>query len=513
MQDWSDGYVADIEYNHGFYRELAPAHLSFASLTQGFRTPSPERALNYCELGCGQGVSMNILAAANPHISFYATDFNPGQITSASRLAEDAGLSNLHFYDAAFDEFEHEPSLPRSFDIISLHGIYSWISAENRAHIVRFLQKKLKPGGLVYISYNTLPGWAVSMPLRQLLVDHATKSTGPITTRIDKALSYAQDFNSVGTDYFSKNDLVIERLKKMAPMPRNYLAHEYFNKDWTPFYFSQVADELAGAKLSFLASAHVLDQVDMVNLTGEQQKFLASEPDPLRRQSLRDYIVNQQFRRDIFVKGGEKFNLADSRAAWLDHRFTLVKRREDVPLTSNSRLGEVTLNKDVYDPILDGFSNGPATIREILKNKQIEEFGWQKLQQALAVLVGAGDLQPCLTTKNEKKRRESAKLMNRTLIDRSEGGTDISFLASPVTGSGVAVNRIEQLFLNARIKGMKTPSDWAASTWEKLDSQGHKLKLEGKTLENPDDNLTELNRQAKEFEEKTLPVLSTLQVI
>ena len=42
---------------------------------------------------------------------------------------------------------------------------------------------------------------------------------------------------------------------------------------------------------------------DAVNLTAEQQTLLASIPDPMFRQTTRDFCVNQQFRKDYWVKG------------------------------------------------------------------------------------------------------------------------------------------------------------------------------------------------------------------
>jgi len=68
------------------------------------------------------------------------------------------------------------------FDFITLHGIYSWISPENRRTIVEFMRRKLKPGGIVYISYNCMPGWAGMMPLRRLLVEH-TLARGSLSAR------------------------------------------------------------------------------------------------------------------------------------------------------------------------------------------------------------------------------------------------------------------------------------------------------------------------------------------
>ena len=45
-------------------------------------------------------------------------------------------------------------------DFVGLHGVWSWISNANRAAVVEFLRRKLKPGGVLYISYNASPGWA-----------------------------------------------------------------------------------------------------------------------------------------------------------------------------------------------------------------------------------------------------------------------------------------------------------------------------------------------------------------
>ena len=269
MSSWTDGYVADIVYTHGFYRELTPNILNFVPLAKGQRPLSGPLA--YCELGCGQGFSANLLAAANPDIQFHATDFNPTQIANAKALAADAGTPNLHFYDASFEEFLDEPALPAKFDIIALHGIYSWISAQNRRHIVEFIRSKLKPGGLVYVSYNTLPGWAAGMPLRRLLID-AGVGDGPTAQRVETAIGFIEKLKGVNAGFFQQNPSAIGRFDKLKPMSRNYLAHEYFNRDWTTFYFADVAAEMVDAKVTHLGSAHILDFLDWLNLTPPRRR-------------------------------------------------------------------------------------------------------------------------------------------------------------------------------------------------------------------------------------------------
>ncbi|WP_420340744.1 class I SAM-dependent methyltransferase [Roseibium sp.] len=512
MTDWTDGYLTDIGYTHGFYRELTPLMMSFAALSQGIRTPSQNHEMCYCELGCGQGLSTNILAAANPHIAFHATDFNPSHIASAQRLARDSGTKNVHFYDTSFDQFRHQAGLPEAFDIISLHGIYSWVNKENRSHIVEFIRNKLKPGGIVYISYNTLPGFGSVMPLRQLMVDHADQSSGLISNRIDAALAFADELKEIGAQYFKDYPLAGGRLEKIKDQSRKYLAHEYFNRDWTPFYFKEVADELSVAKLTFVASAYLPDHVGLMNLTAEQRSFLARETDPIRIQSLRDIIVNQQFRRDIFGKGVERFTLSESLGAWLESMFVLVQPRKDVSLKIDTRLGEVKLQEEIYDPILDAFSNGPLSTRDLMKVESIQNIALPNLQQALTILVGFGILEPCFSKSKNTQKAASVSAFNRAVMQRAAGSSDISYMASPITGGGIHVTRFEQLFLAARLKGNKSPEDWAKYVWAVLATQGQKLKKDGKTLESEEENLSELVSKAREFQEKKLPVLISLQV-
>ena len=62
MTTWSEGYVADIGYTHGYYTELNPLRSRFALIKAGLKPPSIRNA---CELGFGQGVSVNIHAAAS----------------------------------------------------------------------------------------------------------------------------------------------------------------------------------------------------------------------------------------------------------------------------------------------------------------------------------------------------------------------------------------------------------------------------------------------------------------
>ncbi|WP_181707280.1 class I SAM-dependent methyltransferase [Chthonobacter rhizosphaerae] len=509
MATWTSGYVSEISYTQGFYRELTPAVLGFVALSKGVSARKAEAPLAYCELGCGQGFSANVLAAANPHVSFHATDFNPTHVAGARALAAAAGSSNIRFYDDAFADFLARDDLP-DFDIVSLHGIWSWISAENRRVIVEFIRRRLKVGGLVYLSYNALPGWASGMPLRRLLVDHAAVATGSIEKRIDAALAFSERIRSANSVYFRVNPGVGERLDRMKASSRNYLAHEHLNRDWEPFYHADVAAELDEAKLSFVGSTALLDHVDAVSLTQEHRDVLADVPAPALRETVRDFLVNQQFRRDVFQKGPIALNALDLQDAWADQRFALSIRREDAVMHVDGAGGRMGLIAEVYAPILDAFASGPRTIRQIAADAAIAGLGWARLRQAITVLVGTDQLQPCLGEAGESARAERTRAFNRAVVLRARASADLGCLASPVTGSGVAVDRFGQLFILAEIEGEADPAQFAASI---LEAQGQRVVKDGRRLENPAEHLAEFRAQYEAFQTRRRPVLTALGVV
>ena len=187
---------------------------------------------------------MSSPAAAAP-VTWYGTDFNPAQAAFAQDLAQSSGAA-AHLYDQNFVDFCTRQDLPE-FDYVGIHGIWSWISPENRAVMVDFIRRKLKVGGILYISYNTQPGWAAMVPMRDLLTEHAEVlgSDGQgIIHRIDSALAFADKLLATNPAYARANPQVADRISKIKDQNRNYLAHEYFNRDWEPMAFAKMADWL-----------------------------------------------------------------------------------------------------------------------------------------------------------------------------------------------------------------------------------------------------------------------------
>jgi len=390
MSDWTAGYVADIGYTYGYYAELNPLRSKLAFLNAGL---VPPELGTHCELGYGQGLSANIHAAASGS-TWHGTDFNPAQAGFAQSLARVSG-ANAQLTDEAFADFCNRTDLP-DFDSIGLHGIWSWISDENREVIVGFIRRKLKVGGVLYISYNTQPGWAAMVPMRDLLTEHSEVMGAPgqgIVSRIDDALNFADKLFETNPSYAKANPLVVDRLKGIGAQNRNYLAHEYFNRDWLPMPFSRMAQWLTPSKISFACSAHYLDHIDTVNLTPEQQALLKDIPDAMFRETVKDFCVNQQFRRDYWVKGARKLTALEQAEAFRSQKVILLQPRIDVSLKVTGAIGEASMQEAIYNPILDALvDHKPKTLGQIEQLVKDKGVTFAQITQAVMVLTGAAYL-------------------------------------------------------------------------------------------------------------------------
>ncbi len=154
----------------------------------------------------------------------------------------------------------------------------------------------------------------------------------PLAQRVDAAVQFAQQLLAAQPAYLRSVPQLSQRLSDIAKQDKHYLAHEYFNHEWNCMYFHDVVQALASAKLDWACSATLLDAMDAIHLTPEAQAFLQGVQHPLLREQSRDYFVNRQFRKDLFVRGAVRLRVAEQREQLLGMRFVLTRRAADIPM-------------------------------------------------------------------------------------------------------------------------------------------------------------------------------------
>lgn len=506
---WQDGYVTEIDYSYGYYSELNPARLGLAATLAGIDHTVPD-APTYLELGFGQGISINIHAAARPG-TFWGNDFNPAHASYAQGLAHASG-SGATLLDASFAELAAREDLPE-FDIIALHGIWSWISDENRAHIIDIARRRLRPGGLFYVSYNTSPGQSPIAPLRHLIAEHSRHySSGSMTNRVDAAFTFVKSLADADAAYFRIHPSMKKWLERASTRNHNYLAHEYLNAAWEVMPFSKTAGLLAEAKLDFAGSAHLLDQVNQLNFSKAAQEVLNGIDNPELQQTVQDYFINQTFRRDVFVKGRRHLSKLEQARRIKSQRFVLLKSPGDQTLKTKTPLGELNLSKDIYTPIAEVLAEDehrPKTIPEMAEDSRCAKITYPQFVQALTVMCCLKDVAPTQDPGAVKSTTKSAQALNTALCAQAETSGDVHTLAAPLTGEGVTVTRFEQLFLRALETKQKDVPAWV---WSILKQQGQRLVEDGKKIEKEADNLAKLRESHDGFCAQKLPILKRLGV-
>lgn len=510
---WNEGYFTDEGYTYTYSREINPVFQRYCLLLRGFASLESTDAY-HCELGFGQGVSVNIHAAANPG-SYVGTDFNPSQAAHANALATSYN-SDARLYDDSFEQLLARNDLPQ-FDSISLHGIWTWVSRDNQKLIVEFARRHLKPGGLLYISYNCFPGWSPSAPLRQLFSLHdrfASHASIRPAERIDAALQFSEALLAANPNYANAAPNLDAKLQSVKGQNRQYVAHEYFNRDWNCMYFTDVVDALTPAKLDYATTATPLDAVDPLNLSAEGMDFLEGIEHPIMREQARDYFVNQHFRRDLYLRGASRLSASERRESMLNTRFVMLQVAESVSGTVNGPAGEATLQAEVYGPVLEALATkdyAPKTLRQLLG--ALPSMAYGDLEQAINVLVGMGAVAPCQSEAAEKLVQARCSALNLQLCKRSLFNNQIQTLASPVTGGGVSISRFQQLFLISIKQGKKHPTEWAQLAWGIIGEQGEGIVKDDKPLTTAEENIAELTEQAEAFAEKSLVILKALKIV
>jgi hypothetical protein len=192
----------------------------------------------------------------------------------------------------------------------------------------------------------------------------------------------------------------------------------------------------------------------------------------------------------------------------------LLNPAGEVPLKVMGQLGEATLQESVYRPLLAALADyRPKSLGQLEEALAASKIDFRQIAEAAGIMVGAGQLAPVQPEEDAAAAAPQTRRLNAHILARAHSSNDIGYLASPVTGGGVAVPAIQQLFIVARQRGHKLPQEWASFCWQALSAQGQRLVKEGKVVETAEENLAELVRQAKEFAEQRLPVLQALQVV
>ncbi|HEX7981990.1 MAG TPA: class I SAM-dependent methyltransferase [Duganella sp.] len=512
--DWNQGYVAGIDYPTGFFREQSPAHLSFACVLNGVEPVPLDRPFTYMELGAGQGLTANVLAAANPQGRFYAVDFSPSHVVAARQLTEAAQLDNLTLLETSFAELAAGKVALPPMDFITMYGVYSWVDARNRQHIVDFIGRYLKPGGIVYLNYNAMPGWSPSLPLQRLILERTQTDRYASHNQLERGRQLVDGLVEAGATYFDGNPNLQFRLDSLRDDKAGYLAHEYMSDGWSPLYHADVARALAGAKMDYVGSGELSHAFPELYLKPEQLELLATIDDPVFRETLKDYICNTNFREDIYVRGARRMGTA-RREQWLRQTgLALTSLPDAVSLDLRLPIGTLEADERCYRPIVDALARRPHSLAELAEIPALFSVSLGDIARMAALLTASGQASTYFLC-SAAMPDAPARRMNAALADAARHKDHYQVLASPLLGNGLQSGLVQRLMFGCLRAEPETVDIEACAHHLRgiLQAQGQRLSKDGRTLESEREVMEELRFLSDAIVRRRAPVWRALNIL
>jgi SAM-dependent methyltransferase len=441
---WGGGYITDIPYMPGFYRQQMPSMMALVALLGGIAAPLPQRddEFHFVDIGCGMGHSALIMAAANPGWRVTGIDFNPAHIAGARTLAHHAGIGNARFLEADLARLADNPAMLRDlpeFDAVSLHGVWTWVDEPVRAGIIRLLDMKLAPGGLAHVSYNVLPAWRGNLGMQRLMreaglrlarrSDRQARRGFEIASRLARAEGAQAFIDGAGKPLF----------EHLAELPPSYLAHEFMNANWAPCYHLDVAARLAEAKLAYAGSASLLENFPALAMSLEMRAITEEFDDPAMAELIKDLCLARPLRHDVFVRGGIRLPPGRRDAALRALRLGLAIPFETRKLGFNLGAAEAEMNKAFYEPVFTRLASGPALVDELL---HLPDAGGARDNPAELIGILVGTDQAVLLPNPDAQMDAASVRLNAVLFAEHEANGAMNrpvTLTLPALGGGFSV--------------------------------------------------------------------------
>lgn len=286
-----------FSYESIAFQDTHPRHL--ACLGRLFELPVASPAnCRVLELGCATGGNLIPMAWYQSEASFLGIDLSANQIREGQSMIDRLGLTNVALRQG--DILELGPELG-SFDYIVAHGVYSWVPALVRERLLELSRSLLNPAGLLYLSFNALPGWRMRGMLRDILrfACQGIQGTGEkldaayaALTRLEKALGELQALSA---------RYILEEIKYLRTAHPSYLLFEYLAEENHAFLFSDFLSDTGRHRLRYLCDTQ-LSFLFPSTFGSTVESALSDIADDMQLEQWLDFVSARNFRRCVLCR-------------------------------------------------------------------------------------------------------------------------------------------------------------------------------------------------------------------
>ncbi len=234
-----------------------PAHLT--TMARLFSMPYTDPAhCRVLELGCAGGENLIPMAYSLPGSKFVGIDISSQQADRGIARINRLGLRNITLHAAGLDDVGTEFG---QFDYIILDGAYSWLSDPLRERSIAICAERLAPYGIVFVSYDTYPGWHMRSIFRDMARYHTRDIDDP-EERIEQARELVEFIGTMipfdpdqRTEYDAYGMTMVTELERIQNIPDTVLSSGLLEGMHQPVYFNEFMTHAARYGLQYLGDA------------------------------------------------------------------------------------------------------------------------------------------------------------------------------------------------------------------------------------------------------------------
>jgi SAM-dependent methyltransferase len=285
-----------VPYESVPFVETHPDRLAALAMLHGLDPPPIDRC-RVLELGCSHGRNLIPMALTLPDSSFLGIDLSRGQIDEGRQFASTLGLANFELLPLSILDFGEERG---TFDYIICHGVYSWVPPEVQDKILDICTRQLSPNGVVYLSYNTYPGWFVPQMIRGAMLFQARQFVDP-REQVSQGRAFLADLAAaVVPDPTSTYATTLQgAVVAIREKSDSYMLHEYLEEYNEPLYFQTFIERITPKALRYVCDGRPWSPAEGELSPAGAALLRRCGADPVLREQCFDFLTRRTFRRSL----------------------------------------------------------------------------------------------------------------------------------------------------------------------------------------------------------------------
>ena len=262
----------------------------------GFKTKFDN--LRILEIGCGDGIRLIAAAEGNPSNIYVGISDCSDVIQTNQHIIEELDFTNVNLYNMSLESFYEANSI--IFDLVIVNNVYSWVDQNSQIVILNILEKYLAASGLVFIDYNTMPGWHMQNALRGMIQHHVQSYTDKLE-KIKQAKSFLRFLKLNSTSSKEEKELLNYEISAIDLLSDASFYREFISENNWPVYFSNMVGKLNSFNLAYIGD-YDLKTMSSQDMPKDAQDALILSPNLIESEQYMDFFRNRRGRKSIICR-------------------------------------------------------------------------------------------------------------------------------------------------------------------------------------------------------------------